>query len=131
MKKILIIAAHPDDEILGCGGTILKNIKLGNKVNVLYISDGVGGRYDDKSIKKIHDINERKKMAINASKIAKFKIIDFLGLETLSVLDATLKLLKKRNVFLSFLGVNAFPNKTKGKKTNKNKTELKTINCRL
>ena len=66
MKKILIIAAHPDDEILGCGGTILKNIKLGNKVNVLYISDGVGGRYDDKSIKKIQDINERKKMAINA-----------------------------------------------------------------
>ncbi len=85
MKKILIIAAHPDDEILGCGGTILKNIKLGNKVNVLYISDGVGGRYDDKSIKKIQDINERKKMAINASKIAKFKIIDFLGLENLEL----------------------------------------------
>lgn len=86
MKNILIIAAHPDDEILGCGGTILKNIKYGNKVNILYISDGVGGRYADKSNKKIYkDINDRKNMAINASKFAKFKIVDFLGLENLEL----------------------------------------------
>ena len=85
MKEILIIAAHPDDEVLGCGGTILKNIKLGNKVNVLYISDGVGGRYDAKSIKKIQDIDERKKMATSASKLAGFKIVDFLGLENLEL----------------------------------------------
>ena len=52
MKNILIIAAHPDDEILGCGGTILKNISLKNKVHVLYISDGVGGRYENEFDKK-------------------------------------------------------------------------------
>ena len=86
MKKILIIAAHPDDEILGCGGTILKNIQNKNKVNILYISDGVGGRYKDKLNKKINkDIIDRKNMAINASKFAKFKIIDFLGLENLEL----------------------------------------------
>ena len=86
MKNILNIAAHPDDEILGCGGTILKNIKYGNKVNILYISDGVGGRYGDKSNKKIYkDISDRKNMAISASKFAKFKIVDFLGLENLEL----------------------------------------------
>ena len=28
-KKILIVVAHPDDEVLGCGGTIVKYIKKG------------------------------------------------------------------------------------------------------
>lgn len=32
MESILIVAPHPDDEILGCGGTILKYISLGSKV---------------------------------------------------------------------------------------------------
>ena len=32
MKNIIIISAHPDDEILGAGGTILKHIKQGDNV---------------------------------------------------------------------------------------------------
>ena len=35
MKKILVISPHPDDETLGCGGTILKNIKNGHQVHWL------------------------------------------------------------------------------------------------
>ncbi|KAI9135237.1 PIG-L deacetylase family protein [Acaryochloris sp. CCMEE 5410] len=44
MKSILVIAAHPDDEILGCAGTIAKHIKAGDQVNTLILSEGVTSR---------------------------------------------------------------------------------------
>lgn len=40
MSKILVVAAHPDDEILGVGGTILKHIKNGDEVSILILGDG-------------------------------------------------------------------------------------------
>lgn len=40
MKKVLIIAPHPDDEILGCGGIIIRNIAEGNEVYVCIVTKG-------------------------------------------------------------------------------------------
>jgi len=39
-NKILVIAPHPDDEIIGCGGTIAKAIENKNNVYVQYLSSG-------------------------------------------------------------------------------------------
>jgi N-acetylglucosamine malate deacetylase 1 len=47
MKPILIIAAHPDDEVLGCGGVIARESARGVPCHVLILTDGSGGRYDD------------------------------------------------------------------------------------
>ena len=44
MNKILIIGAHPDDEILGVGGTILKHVKAGDQVKILILGDGETAR---------------------------------------------------------------------------------------
>ncbi len=44
MNKILIVAAHPDDEVLGAGGTILKHVKNGDHVSILILSDGEASR---------------------------------------------------------------------------------------
>jgi hypothetical protein len=38
MKKVLFIAVHPDDETLGCGGTILKHKKNGDEVYWLILT---------------------------------------------------------------------------------------------
>lgn len=42
--KILVIAAHPDDEILGMGGTIKKYTKSKNKVKIIILATGILAR---------------------------------------------------------------------------------------
>ena len=46
-EKVLVIAAHPDDELLGCGGTISKYIGLGAAIKILFLGEGSSCRYDD------------------------------------------------------------------------------------
>lgn len=43
-KKILVIAAHPDDEILGCGGTIAAHAQAGDDVHVVIMAEGLTSR---------------------------------------------------------------------------------------
>jgi LmbE family N-acetylglucosaminyl deacetylase len=39
-KKIVVFSPHPDDETLGCGGTIAKKLSEGYEVVVVYMTDG-------------------------------------------------------------------------------------------
>lgn len=39
-KKVCVIAVHPDDETLGCGGTILKHLKNGDEVHCIFVTSG-------------------------------------------------------------------------------------------
>jgi LmbE family N-acetylglucosaminyl deacetylase len=43
-KTILVVAAHPDDEVLGCGGTISRLASEGNNVFTLILGEGVTSR---------------------------------------------------------------------------------------
>ena len=63
-KKFLIIVAHPDDDILGCGGTIKRLTKLKKKVKVVFIAEGSSCRYKNtkKNFKQINiSIKQREK----------------------------------------------------------------------
>ena len=55
-KNINIIVAHPDDEILGCGGVIAKHKNQGDKVNCFFLSTGIDSRggetYDKKKLRR-------------------------------------------------------------------------------
>ncbi len=39
-KKIIVIAPHPDDDILGAGGTLLRAKSLGAEVHIIYVTNG-------------------------------------------------------------------------------------------
>lgn len=43
-ERVLVIAAHPDDETLGMGGTIHKLSLLGSHVRIVFLSDGIASR---------------------------------------------------------------------------------------
>ena len=68
-KKVLVIVAHPDDEVLGCGGTIAKHKDIGDEVTVLIMSDGVNSR-DEKL--QSESVEERKLCAKKANDILFF-----------------------------------------------------------
>ena len=60
--NILVIAAHPDDEILGCCGTLLKYLANGSSVKIIYLSDGESSRDNI----NCQNINERKQQCLSA-----------------------------------------------------------------
>jgi len=66
-NNILIIAAHPDDEILGVGGTILKHIKNGDQVSILILGDGESSREGA----TVANIKKRKKQIERVAKMLK------------------------------------------------------------
>ncbi|MDP9093384.1 MAG: PIG-L family deacetylase [Actinomycetota bacterium] len=47
MTRVLTVAAHPDDEVLGPGGTLAKHARMGDEVHALTMADGATSRYEE------------------------------------------------------------------------------------
>jgi LmbE family N-acetylglucosaminyl deacetylase len=45
-ERILVLAAHPDDEVLGCGGMIAQARKSGAAVRIVFMAEGITARHD-------------------------------------------------------------------------------------
>ena len=43
-RSVLVIAAHPDDEVLGCGGTVARHAAAGDTVTALIVAEGATSR---------------------------------------------------------------------------------------
>jgi LmbE family N-acetylglucosaminyl deacetylase len=71
MNRILIVAAHPDDEVLGCGGTISRFIDEGNiEVATLILGEGITSRDKNRDRESRKDeIESLKKNIIDANKV--------------------------------------------------------------
>ncbi len=75
-RKVLIVAAHPDDEVLGCGGTISRFASEGCEVYTLILGEGITSRDASRDRhKREEEIRELKKQAEEANKILGVKKI--------------------------------------------------------
>ena len=76
-KNILIVAAHPDDEVFGCAGTVAKFIKNNWNAHLLFFTDGVSARKNEKNLEL--KIKRRKSAALRSSKLLGIKNVKFLS----------------------------------------------------
>jgi len=47
-SRVLVVAAHPDDEILGCGGTMTRLAREGHDVRIAILAEGMSSRYPNR-----------------------------------------------------------------------------------
>ena len=45
--RVVVIGAHPDDEILGAGGTLARHVMAGDEVHAIVVADGASSRAPD------------------------------------------------------------------------------------
>ena len=112
--RILVVAAHPDDEILGCGGTIAKYIKKGAKVKTIILTKGISSRYEnfDENVKKLQ--SKLIKTSKLANRIIGVKNLNFYNLEDnqfdnkslltlIKILEKEIKNFKPNKIFTHFI----------------------------
>ncbi|VVB54624.1 Diacetylchitobiose deacetylase [uncultured archaeon] len=75
MARIMVFSPHPDDGVIGCGGSIINHVKKGDDVTIVYMTSGDAGslRVSKKALGRI-----REEEAKNAGRILGVKELVFL-----------------------------------------------------
>jgi LmbE family N-acetylglucosaminyl deacetylase len=77
-QRILVIASHPDDEVIGCAGALLLHVRGGDSVCIVYITDGSRSRAGGLSPEEMR--RQRKLEAEAAAKSLQVDRFEWLGL---------------------------------------------------
>lgn len=77
-KVVCVFAAHPDDEILGCGASIAKHIENGDDVHVFIMAEGITSREQTRDTKKNKDnLISLKDIACEANRLVGSSSLEF------------------------------------------------------
>ncbi len=72
--RVVVIGAHPDDELLGAGGTLAGHILAGDEVHAIVVTDGAGSRYPPEYVAML------RKQAHRAAEVMGFASLRLLSL---------------------------------------------------
>lgn len=90
--NVLVVAAHPDDEVLGCGATIARHADRGDAVHVLILGEGITSRHDQPSDADPEELRALHRAAARASDVLGAKDCELTSLpdnrfDTVALLD--------------------------------------------
>jgi N-acetylglucosamine malate deacetylase 1 len=89
--RVLNIAAHPDDELLGQGGTVARHARAGDRVTSVIVCDGSAVRYG-KDV--VHEIEAASREAAKVLGVTDLRMLGLpeQGLDTLSLIEINQKI---------------------------------------
>lgn len=81
-RAILVVAAHPDDEVLGCGGVIARLAAAGDHVHIAILGEGITSRYNNREqadpaeIRALHARSRAAANLLGAREVHAFQLPD-------------------------------------------------------
>lgn len=102
--KVSVVVAHPDDEIIGVGGTILKHISDGDEIQIIILCEGKSSRYErleDMDFNILKQYNKETTAAMEIMKVCNYKLYNYPNnrLDTLPLLDIVKEIQKQLDEF--------------------------------
>ena len=91
-NNVLVVAAHPDDEVLGCWGTMASLVQEGREVHIAILGEGATSRYqqrdkaDRSKVETLLDNSQQVADMIGAKQVLNFGLPDN-RFDTLPLLD--------------------------------------------
>jgi LmbE family N-acetylglucosaminyl deacetylase len=89
--SVLVVAAHPDDEVLGAGGTLAAHARSGVEVHAVILSDGAGSRYGDGMAERLAAAARRAAQEIGFASL-RFQGLEDQRLDTVPLIEITQRL---------------------------------------
>ncbi|MGW2571416.1 PIG-L deacetylase family protein [Streptomyces sp. NPDC001537] len=86
MSTVLVLAAHPDDELLGAGGTLARHVRDGDAVHALVLTEGASSRYREGLAEDLAKSAQRSAQVLGLASLELWSLPDQ-RLDTLPLID--------------------------------------------
>ena len=103
VSNILVVAVHPDDETLGCGGTLLKNKSYGSKIHWLICTATQNHKFESIRLKEIEKVADVYKFdSVHHLKLNAMHVDEYATADIVSKISNTVNLVKPDTIYLPF-----------------------------